>query len=587
MTDLPLPDEIPGLLDHLIALYGAAAGRAICDRVKYLVGRYRSLISSPPVTGLRQRDAILITYGDQVREPGVLPLRTLTKFCESRLKGLVSGIHILPFYPSSWDDGFSVIDYKAVDPALGAWEDVMSLHPDFRLMLDAVVNHISAKSKGFQGFLGDDPTYRDYFIVVRDGADLSDVVRPRPTPPTTWFATPCCEKAVWTTFSADQIDLNYANPEVLLEVLETLLFYAAHKAAFIRLDAIAYLWKEIGTDCIHLPQTHRVIQLFRTVLNAVTPHVALITETNVPHADNIAYFGDGTNEAQLVYNFALPPLVLHAFQTGEASKLSRWADGLSLPSDQVTFFNFLASHDGIGLNPVRDILSEAEIGALVDGTLKRGGSVSYKRNADGTQSPYELNINYLDALVNPGGEGEGLELLVDRFMAAQAIMLALVGLPGIYFHSLFGSRGWPEGVELTKSNRTINRQKCERPYLEEELSDPESLRYKIFRRYTQLLKARAASAAFHPHGRQRVIQAQGRQAVFAVWRTGRSGDEQVLCLHNVSGQPQQIEVDKQTAFQDKVTSLTDLVGEGLQPTLGDKTFKIALKPYQVRWLRTA
>ena len=141
----------------------------------------------------------------------------------------------------------------------------------------------------------------------------------------------------------------------------------------------------MGTTCIHLPQTHAVVQLLRGLLDDVAPHVRLITETNVPHADNLSYFGDGKNEAQLVYNFALPPLVLHTFRTGDASILSGWASGLEPPSDQTTFLNFLASHDGIGLNPVREILSPDEIDALVEQALAHGGLISYKQTASGTQ----------------------------------------------------------------------------------------------------------------------------------------------------------------------------------------------------------
>ena len=128
--------------------------------------------------------------------------------------------------------------------------------------------------------------------------------------------------------------MNFKNPDVLLALLDALLFYVARGARFIRLDAIAYLWKRIGTSCIHLPQTHAVIQFWRAVLDEVAPHVLLITETNVPHADNVSYFGDGTNEAQLVYNFALPPLVLHALLRGDATHLTRWAQSLTLPSDR-------------------------------------------------------------------------------------------------------------------------------------------------------------------------------------------------------------------------------------------------------------
>ncbi|HMD81668.1 MAG TPA: alpha-amylase family glycosyl hydrolase, partial [Anaerolineales bacterium] len=337
---------------------------------------------------------------------------------------VVKGIHILPFYPWTSDDGFSVVDYRKVDPALGDWKHISAMQSHFRLMFDGVINHISSQSEWFKAFLNDDPRYRDYFVVIEGSPDPSQVVRPRALPLLTSFSTPSGEKRVWTTFSDDQIDLNFQNPEVLLEILDILLMYVERGAAFIRLDAIAYLWKELGTSCIHLPQTHRVIQFLRAALDEVAPHVQMITETNVPHTDNISYFGDGSNEAQLVYNFALPPLTLHSFHTGDAQVLSSWAKTLTLPSNKTTFFNFLASHDGIGLNPARGILSTADIDVLVEKTLEHGGLVSYKHNSDGSQSPYEMNISYFDALSNPHGN-ESLGLQIDRFIAAQAIMLSL------------------------------------------------------------------------------------------------------------------------------------------------------------------
>jgi sucrose phosphorylase len=448
---------------------------------------------------------------------------------------VVSGIHILPFYPWSSDDGFSVKDYRAVDPALGGWRDVERLGHSFRLMFDGVINHASAQGTWFQSFLRDEAPYRDYFLTVEGDPDLSQIVRPRTLPLLTEYQTAAGPRRVWTTFSPDQVDLDFRNPEILLEIFEILLMYAQRGAQFIRLDAIAFLWKQIGTSCLHLPQTHAVIQLLRAVLDDVAPHVRLITETNVPHADNISYFGDGRNEAQLVYNFALPPLVLHTLRTGDATVLSEWARGLDLPSDQTTFFNFLASHDGIGLNPTRGILSPAEIDALVEQTLAHGGLISYKHNADGTQSPYEMNINYFDALSNPTSD-EPFETQVGRFMAAQTIMLSLRGVPGIYFHSLFGSRNWQEGVQQTQHNRTINREKLERSALESELVDPNSLRAQVFGRFRQRLVMRAASSTFHPHGGQQILDVD--PGVFGVLRTSPDGAQQMTCLQNVTAQAQ-------------------------------------------------
>ncbi len=392
--------------------------------------------------------------------------------------------------------------------------------------------------------------------------------------------TPTGSKSIWTTFSADQVDLNYHNPDVLLKIIELLLYYAGQGAEFLRLDAIAYLWKEIGTSCIHLPQTHLIIQLFRAVLDIVSPQVLLITETNVPHFENISYFGDGTNEAQLVYNFALPPLVLHTLRTGSAHTLSEWAGGLELPSSQVTFFNFLASHDGIGINPVRGILSQTEIEAMVAEVQARGGLVSYKQNPDGTQSPYELNINYFDALSDPS-KNEPEEVRVDRFMAAQAMMLALKGIPGIYFHSLFGSRGWPEGVRLTGRNRTINRQNLDRLTLEQELQDPNSGRHRVFACYKEMLKARASSAAFHPNGRQVVLD--GGDAVFALLRISPDGKQRVLCLHNVSDSAQVVSINRMDELKRITADIVDLFPARTNAWSLEKPW--VMQPYQVNWLK--
>ena len=545
------------LSHHLIFLYGEAQAANLLPRVETLLEKYRARI--PTRSGeLTERDSLLITYGDQVQSQNEKPLRTLNAFYEEHLNGIVNGIHILPFYPWTSDDGFSVTDYRQIDPALGNWDDVSAMR-NFRLMFDGVINHISSKSEWFQKFLQDDPHYKDYFIVVDGEADLSQVVRPRALPLLTPYQTPSGVKRVWTTFSEDQIDLNFKNPEVLLEILDILLLYAERGAVFIRLDAIAYLWKEIGTTCIHLPQTHAVIQFLRAALNEAAPHVNLITETNVPHTDNISYFGDGTNEAQLVYNFALPPLTLHTFHTGDARILSDWAKTLTLPSGRTTFFNFLASHDGIGLNPAKGILSNADIDSLVSKTLEHGGLISYKNNADGTQSPYEMNINYFDALSNPN-ENEPLDLQVNRFIASQAIMLSLVGVPGIYFHSLFGSRGWHEGVKQTGRNRTINREKLQFNEIQKELSDENSLRTKVFTKYSQLLKQRNSSPAFHPHGKQKVLDIH--PSVFALERISPNGNSRTLCLHNVSGQNVTFSVEYKL----------------------NNDYEIHLEPYQVLWV---
>jgi sucrose phosphorylase len=441
----------------------------------------------------------------------------------------------------------------------------------FDLMFDAVFNHCSSQSDWFRRFLADDPPYRDWFITVEDDPDLSQVVRPRAVPLLTAFQTEAGPRMVWTTFSEDQVDLNVKNPDVLLALIDILLFYVAHGARLIRLDAIAYLWKEIGTSCIHLPQTHRAIQLMRTVLDEVASEVLLITETNVPHLDNVSYFGDGSNEAQLVYNFALPPLILHSIATGNGEALSRWAASLDLPSTGVTFFNFLASHDGIGINPVRGILSPEEIGSLIERVEAHRGFVSYKSNPDGTQSPYELNINYFDALSNPAA-GEPLDTQVARFMVAHAIQLAMAGVPGIYFHSLFGSRGDRRGAEGSGIKRRINRQKLSRADLERDLADPSTRRSRVLTAFSRFMAARRSTGAFHPSGRQRVLTVDPR--VFALLRESPGGGEAAICLHNLAAEPVAIDAGLEPSVREAAERQGLLEGGRLRGQLG---------PYGVQW----
>ncbi len=560
-----------GILSKLTALYGA-------ERAPEIAARLQTLIAEMPprkiAYTISEKDVILITYGDQVQQPDSAPLRVLDSFAREWFSGMLNTLHILPFYPYSSDDGFSVIDYYAVNPALGQWEDIQRLHGSFRLMFDAVFNHISVQSAWFQAFLRGTAPYTDYFITVDPAVDLSRVRRPRTLPLLTPFETAQGTKHVWTTFSADQVDLNASEPEVLLELLRALLFYVRQGADLIRLDAIAYLWKTIGTDCIHLPQTHLIVQLMRDVLDLVAPDVLLITETNVPHQENISYFGKEGSEAQMVYNFSLPPLLLHTFATGNTDALTAWARTLKLDSDRMTFFNFTASHDGIGVTPAAGLLSPAEFAALVARAEVHGGLVSYKQNSDGSRSPYELNITYFDAITDPAVTAQDPQTAVKRFTCSQAIMLALAGVPGVYFHSLVGSRNWRAGVTQTGHNRTINREKLNAADLSAALQTPDSLRSAVHREYRRLLLARTQEPAFHPFAEQKIHSSA--PGIFALERISRDGQSRVLALHNVTGAAVELEYPGATPAQDLLSGTTVAGGE-----------RLTLQPYQSLWLQSA
>ncbi len=464
-----------GLRELLAAAYAPAQVEELHDAIMQRVAVFRGKHPQPAPGREAKSGAILITYGDQFREAQRPPLQSLGAFLDESVGDLIGGVHLLPFYPYSSDDGFSVIDYYQVAPQLGTWQDIAALGTAYRLAFDLVVNHVSAQSTWFQRFLEGVPPYTGYFLVLDPATDLSNVVRPRTTPVLTPFPTAEGERYVWTTFSADQIDLNFQNPLVLLEMIDVLLFYVAHGAQIIRLDAIAYLWKVPGTSCIHLPQTHAVVKLLRAILDLTAPAVQLLTETNVPHAENISYFGDyAGDEAQMVYQFPLGPLTLHTLLRGDATTLADWVDGLPELPPGTTFFNFTASHDGIGVRPAEGLLTAEEVQRLVESTLAHGGQVSYKANADGSRSPYELNITWYDALNDPSLPAPVLD--VARFLASQAIMLALAGVPGIYVHSLFGSRSCERCREETGQARSLNREKFWLGEIRRDLADPGTLR---------------------------------------------------------------------------------------------------------------
>lgn len=561
-------------------IYGQEAAPEIMSRLDSLLRAHQAGLSNHGARALSEQDAMLITYPDQLHRDGTTPLAALDEFAGKHLDGLINCIHLLPFFPSSSDDGFSVMDYRAVDPKLGGWGDVERLAANRRLMFDAVLNHASVQGMWFKAFLRDESPYRDYFVTVKGNPDLSKVTRPRTTSLLTPFSTARGRRAVWTTFSADQADLDYANPDVLLEMLDLILFYVARGADFIRLDAVAYVWKTIGTECIHRPQAHMIVGLIRSMLDAIAPHVILLTETNVPHAQNIRYLGNGTSEAHLVYNFSLPPLLLHAFLTSTAESLTRWAADLHLPEGNVGFINVLATHDGIGLNGARGPLRESQVVDLVRRIELAGGRVSRAMRPDGSEVPYEINANYMDALDAIDDDSDPRHAL-SRFLTAHAILLAFKGLPGIYFHSLIGSRGWEEGLTRTGRARSVNREKLDLDLVEVELSDPASLRFKTYAGMKHLLLARRGCPGFAPNARQEILDAG--PGLFVILRTPAFARDQILCIHNVTSRSQAFPCRAWDAPVQAGSGVQDVLGAGRMEWEGHGTLR--LEPYQSLWLR--
>lgn len=550
----------------LTRIYGEREGESASKRIVPLIESAK-IQKSKGEGYFSQKDVVLIIYGDSLLGEGEAPLVTLYNFANTYLKDAISTIHFLPFFPWSSDDGFSVMDFFAINPELGSWEDVVAIGHDFQLMFDYVVNHFSSEGEWFENYLAGKDGYLDFAIEVNPATDLSQVTRPRSLPLLSEYKKHDGSTVhLWTTFSADQIDFNFKSLDVLEKMIEVLLFYVEKGATILRLDAIAYLWKEIGTSCIHLRQTHDMVKLFRSILDLVAPDVIILTETNVPHEENISYFGDGGDEAQMVYNFTLPPLLFYSFHQEDTTVLSEWARGLELESESNTFFNFTASHDGIGVRPLEGILPPEEIDRLIEVVKDNGGQVSYKRNPDGSDSPYELNITYVDAIL-----ADTESARAEKFLASQAIQYVLPGVPATYIHSMLGSRNWLAGVKQTGRARTINRQKLDVEAVVSELNDPNSFRAKVFFPYINLIKTRKEQEAFHPNAHFKILGVDPR--VFAIKRYCEG--QTIYALTNVSS----TEVSLSLSSHDIPEEMEDLIsGEKF------KADSFTLRPYQYMWL---
>lgn len=554
------------LEEQLRILYGNRSFE-VHDRIKELTEKWKDRLGHHNRKMPDQEDVILIAYGDSICDKGEKPLATLFKFLKQYTADFITGVHILPFFPYTSDDGFSITNYYEVRDELGGREDIQRISGHYKMMVDLVINHVSKSSPWFEGYIKCDSRYKDFFITADPKQDYSKVIRPRTLPLLTPVETAEGEKFVWTTFSPDQVDLNFANPEVLLEMLNVLLTYVSYGARYIRLDAVGFIWKQPGTTCMHLKETHAIVKLVRAVLDEVALGTIIITETNVPHEENISYLGSG-DEAHMVYQFPLPPLTMYTLQSGDATKLNKWAKSLESTrmNEYNTYLNFLASHDGVGIRPVEGILDEQEKEFLLDTVVRNGGYISYKTNKDGSVSPYEMNISYMDGITNASRPKEER---FRRFMAAQAIMLSLKGVPGIYYHSLLGSGNWIEGVETTGINRRINREKLDYASLMRQLSNESSLRHMVLCAFRKILSIRGMHSAFSPFAHQRVLDFS--PYLFAIERYHPFTEEKIVVIINVT--------DKEVRLQKPISGL-DLLSSGENEVI------TRMGPYQIAWIKT-
>ncbi len=521
-----------------------------------------------------ENDVMLITYGDSVYQEGQKPLTTLKYFLTEYCQDAISNVHILPFFPYSSDDGFSVIDYSSVNESLGSWEDVTAIAKDYRVMADLVLNHCSARSAWFQNFLRGEGKGCDFFFTAEANADISQVVRPRTSDLLKEVHTANGEKHVWCTFSHDQVDFDFRNPEVLITFAEVIRLYLDKGVRVFRLDAVAFVWKIEGTTSINLEQTHEIVRLLRSLIECACPDAVIITETNVPMAENLSYFGNG-NEAHAVYNFSLPPLLLHTLTSGDSKHLTDWVLGMPKTQSGTTYLNFIASHDGIGLRPAEGLLTPDEIDRLVNTMQLFGGKISWRQGEKGIPKAYEINISLVDAL---SGTLRGQDdYATERFLCAHAIMLSLEGLPAIYIHSLLGTPNDHKRVLHTGQNRSINRHRWEYGELSENLKDPENRQSHIHKKMKALLAIRKQQAAFHPNALQFPLHLG--TSLFGISRKSLDGRQEIVCISNVSDWSQELSLCELNL--DASQTWIDLIS-GQQ--ISDVKALIGLQPYETIWL---
>ena len=520
-----------------------------------------------------QKSSFLITYADSIKSENDSPLLVLNQFLQKYIDSIDS-VHILPFMPSSSDSGFSVIDYYKIDEKFGNWKDLNLISKNKNIMIDIVLNHASRNSKWFANFLKGSGQGHDFFKVVKDWNGIAQIERPRSSELFQKIQTVNGEKNVWCTFSHDQIDLDFSNPDVLLEFLKIIKFYIKKNIKIFRLDAVAFLWKKQNTSCINLQETHYIIKLIRFVSTLIDKNAILITETNIPSKENLSYFGNN-DEAHWIYNFTLSPLILFTLLSGNCSQLRKWSMTMPPAQEGNAYFNFLASHDGIGLRPVEGKLDSTELYRLINKMRDLGGKISYKTSQWGEEIPYEINITYLDSLKSTFNGEEKFQ--IKRFICAHTIMFAMEGIPAIYIHSFLGTKNDYKAIAAGEDNRSINRFKWDKKDIYKILEDKNSNNFYIMSKLNSLLNIRSKQPAFHPNATQFTLNLGDE--VFGLWRQDKKRKQSIFSIYNVTSKSVKLSLQKINLIETE--KWIDLIsGEALKDIDDD----ILLKPYQSLWI---
>ena len=515
---------------------------------------------------------VVICYGDSVFDNGKInSIKSFKSFYDKYLSKFFNTIHFLPFYPSSSDSGFAVKDHYKIDNKLGSWTDINNFSKKNNIMADIVINHASSKGLWFKNFLRNKSPGKDYFIKVNKKFDISKVVRPRENNLLKKINVFNKPDFIWRTFSSDQIDLNFKNPKVLMRFVKIMINLACHGVSIFRLDAIAYLWKESGTKCINLRQTHEIIKLLRIICNSLQNSPYLITETNLPEKENLSYFGKKNDQANWIYNFTLPPLLIHALLFEDSSKLNQWMNKLPSTKLKNNYFNFIASHDGIGMRPVEGYLNKSALNSLFKRLKKNGAQLSFRKLNKKHKKVYEVNITLFNAFKNTDYDKKGLYSL-ERYISAHAIMFSIEGVPAVYFNSIFGKSNDEYKYVISNNKRDLNRYKWNKVKLDRFLKDKKSKQKIYYDLITDLLKIRKKQKAFHPNATMHCLSFGNK--IFGFKRISLDKKQKIICITNMSSKSQSV------LLGNNANRYKNLLNENISIV----SRILTLKPFETVWL---
>ena len=519
-----------------------------------------------------QNTIVMITYADTIEDKNSLPINSINKFLKEYCADTFEIVHILPFFPSSSDKGFSVKDYYSVYHQFGQWNDILRISKEFGVMADVVINHGSSESLWFKNFIKGEGKGSDYFLNFDEPFNTSKVVRPRTSDLLNPVETADGTKYIWCTFSKDQVDYNFSNPVVLFEFIQIIIFYLSRGITVFRFDAVAFIWKKIGTSCINLEKTHEIVRLFRTLLTYLSPKAILVTETNTPARENVSYFGNA-NEAHWIYNFSLPPILIYSILAGDSSYLEKLTMSMPPPQLGTSYLNFIASHDGIGLRPAETFLTKDEISRFINLMEQNGGRVSYRSNNTDTPEPYEINITLFDAMKE--SFNKEVNLYLERFICIHAIMLSLEGVPAFYIHSLFGTQNDYALYKQNNQNRSLNRGKIK--ISEIDLSNESESQSHIFLQLKKLMLIRKKQPAFHPNAVQFTLHLGSN--LYGIWRQSLDKKQSIFCISNLTD-----EIVKLSLLDLNLIGFDHWRDIITEIEIDDITSEIEFSPYQTMWL---